>query len=291
MPTLWTAAPKESATLSTKNPNNDKAGTSASPHLGTPLILPGEHHHPTLFERFRRLMIAGLLVIIPAVIAVYAVLFIMGLADAVFGGFVDSLFMIRRDTDLSANPLYQPTKTFIAFLLACFAIMFVGWLSTFLLVRRIIHFGERIVSRVPLVKFFYNTPKEVLHTFTSSRKDSNKRVVLFEYPRRGIWSIGFATGEVIKKPEETPLVAIFLPTTPNPTSGYLLLVPAEDVYDTNIPVEDGARLIISGGILAPEDIWTQRFAGLSKVPSMPPPKPLLNDQIDPSHRKETPSCP
>lgn len=286
MPSHWTANPKEPPTLSPKNQDSEKVAETPGLSPGTPLILPGEHHHPTLFERFRRLMIAGLLVIIPAVIAVYAVLFIMGLADAIFGGFVDSVFLIRKDTDLTANPLYQPTKTFIAFLMACFVIMFVGWLSTFLLVRRIIHFGERIVSRVPLVKFFYNTPKEVLHTFTSSRKDSYKRVVMIEYPRRGIWSIGFATGEVIKKPEEAPLVAIFLPTTPNPTSGYLLLVPAEDVYDTNIPVEDGARLIISGGILAPEDIWTQRFAGLSKVPSMPPAKPLLNDTIESQSEKE-----
>jgi len=241
----------------------------------------GEHHRPpkrhTPFEHVRRHLIAGLLVIIPVFVAVYAVWAIMTLAESFFGPVVDE-FTTRGGYDgLQHEPYYMFAKSVISFILAVIVIGFVGWLSTFLLVRRVIQMGERLVSRVPILKFFYNTPKEVLHTFTASQKGSFKRVVLLEYPRRGVWGLGFATGEIIKQPKGERLVSVFLPTTPNPTSGFLLLLPEEDVFDTNIPVEDGARLIISGGILSPDSIFTQRFVGLHAQPAMPPLGPLTSD--------------
>lgn len=228
----------------------------------------------TFFERLRRHFLAGLLVIIPAFVAVYAVFVIMNTADRLFGGIVQSVMETFLPSELANKTYVEAIRAFVSFLLASILVFFIGYISTFFIVRRAIGWGEAVVGRLPLIKFFYYTPKEVLSTFTSANKQAFKRVVLIEYPRRGIWCLGFATGEVVKQPDETPLVAIFLPTTPNPTSGFLLLIPKQDVHDTNIPVEDGARLIISGGLLAPAHIYAQRFAGLEQIPTLPPLEPL-----------------
>src|SRR5690606_20108061 len=93
----------------------------------------------------------------------------------------------------------------------------------------------------------------------------------------GMYCLAFATGEFTRRPDGRKMIAVFLPTTPNPTSGYLLYLPPEDVLDTNIPVEDGARMIISGGILGPEEVYTQKFAGIDQPPSLPELGPLTSD--------------
>ncbi len=234
------------------------------------------------WERVRRLFIAGILVIVPAFIAIYTVWLIMDGADKIFGPSLENLVreFVSEETnqDRILNKPYSDTvRTIISFLLAVIVILFVGWLSTFFFIRRMIAFGERLVSRIPLLKFLYHTPKEVITTFTASKKDSFKRVVMVEYPRRNCWALGFATGEVIRRPDNIHLIAIFVPTTPNPTSGFMLLVPAEELYDTNIPVEEGARIIISGGILTPDTLHTQRFSGLDASPDLPELGPLIAD--------------
>lgn len=229
-------------------------------------------------ERIRTLMIAGVLVIVPAVITVYAVWMIMNGADKVFGDGVQRWLLLFYPLRDGADPAKRVdivlVRHLVSLFLALILIMFVGWLSTFFLVKRVIHFGERIVSRLPVIKFFYNTPKEVLNTFAQSDRKSFKRVVMIEYPKERSWVLAFATGEIIRKPENTHMIAVFVPTTPNPTSGFLLFIPADDVYDTNIPVEQGARMIISGGILSPDFVHTQRFAGMESEPAMPALGPL-----------------
>lgn len=162
--------------------------------------------------------------------------------------------------------------------------MIVGWLSTFLLIRRLIALGETVIARVPFVKFFYSVPKEVLNTFALQRKASFKRVVLVEYPRAGIWAIGFATGELEMRPGGRRLISVFVPTTPNPTSGFLMYFAPEEVLDTNLPIEEGARVIISGGILSPAAIDTAPFCGLYSQPKLPPldiPEVVSDEDSDP----------
>ncbi|MBI1289797.1 DUF502 domain-containing protein [bacterium] len=228
--------------------------------------------HRTTFERLRTLFLAGVLVIVPMVVAVYAVLLLMRITESIFGPAIEETFQlalqIPRD---QPPPPWMPVFSALAsFVMAISVILAVGWASTFLLVRRLIGIGESLIARVPLLKFFYNVPKEVLHTFALQQKASFKRVVFFEYPRKGIWALGFATGEVRLAPTGVPLVAVFVPTTPNPTSGFLLYFKPEELLDTNLPLEEGARLIISGGILSPDSIYTQSFCGLDREPSFPP---------------------
>lgn len=236
------------------------------------------HQKKTLIERFRRVFLAGLLVIVPTFVCVYAVYFIMTMADRMFGGAVAWMLGLQFSELPEDNNIYIGIKGVLSFLLAIVVVTFVGWLSTFLVIKKLISIGEYIVDRVPLVKFFYNTPKEVINTLTMPRKGAAKRVVMIEYPRREVWCLAFATGEVTRRPDGTHLVAVFLPTTPNPTSGFLLYIPAADVLDTNIPVDQGARMIISGGILGPEYLYTQKFSGLELPPTLPPLAPLTIDE-------------
>jgi len=231
-----------------------------------------DHHkkHRTPLERLRTLFLAGLLVIVPVVVAVYSVMLLMGLTEQFFGHLIDAYL-----APLVADPAKEPTwvpivRAVTSFIMAIGLILFIGWLSTFLLIRRAIGFGEALIARVPLVKFFYNVPKEVLNTFAMQQKASYKRVVLIEYPRKDIWAVAFATGELKLSPSGHQLVAVFAPTTPNPTSGFLLYLPPDQVYDTNLPIEEGARLIISGGILSPDLIHCQPFCGLDREPVLPP---------------------
>lgn len=237
----------------------------------------------TLVERARRHFLAGILVIIPAVIATTALVFLMDNSKKVFGGLVRGALALLPDPMQLDGWYIEWAVSIVSFIIAIIAVMAVGYFSTFFLVRRAISFGEGIVSRIPGLKFFYNTPKEVLHTFTASRKNSFKRVVMVEYPRRGMWCLAFATGEVILRPDNRQVVAIFLPTTPNPTSGFLIYVNADEVFDTNIPVEDGARMIISGGILSPPELSLQKFSSLEGMPALPPLPPLT---VDPQQEAE-----
>ena len=248
-------------------------------------------HHPTLFERTRRTFLAGILVIVPAFVAIYAVVLLMRITDGMFGGIIDQVWLLYFQEPPAGSPAYRSAKGILSFFMALSVVMVIGWASTFWLVRKVITIGEAIVNKLPGVKFFYNTPKEVINTLTMPRKGSAKRVVMIEYPRRGIWCFAFATGELRKQPDGTELVSVFLPTTPNPTSGFLLYLPTSDIFDTNIPVELGARMIISGGILGPEEVYTQKFCGLDRVPDLPAPPlselpPELVEQLNNNTPKE-----
>ncbi|NNK78694.1 MAG: DUF502 domain-containing protein, partial [Litoreibacter sp.] len=141
----------------------------------------------------------------------------------------------------------------------------VGWIGKGLLGRSLLHWGERIVDRMPVVRSIYNGLKQIAETVFSQRDTSFDRACLVEYPRRGIWAIAFistsAKGEIDAGiPVDDGIMSIFLPTTPNPTSGFLLFVPKSDVIELDMSVEDAAKLVISAGLVYPN----------SKDPSKPP---------------------
>jgi uncharacterized membrane protein len=131
----------------------------------------------------------------------------------------------------------------------------VGALTKGIFGRQLIHFGEGVVDRMPIVRSIYNAAKQIVQTVFSQTSTSFKTACLVEYPRKGIWAIAFvstdAKGEVLAKSGEADLVSVFLPTTPNPTSGFLLFVPRRDIVVLDITVEDAAKLIISAGLVTP----------------------------------------
>ena len=111
-----------------------------------------------------------------------------------------------------------------------------------------------MLGRIPLVRTIYSSVKQVLETLFSSNSESFRRVVLIEYPRKDIWSLGFQTNEALSAAREATgkdLVSVFVPTTPNPTSGFIIMLPAEDITQLDISVEDGFKFIISMGVIVP----------------------------------------
>ena len=133
---------------------------------------------------------------------------------------------------------------------------FVGFLTAGLIGRYIIKLGERIIQRLPIIRSVYGALKQIFESVLASSSESFREVVLVEYPRRGIWAIAFITGitkEEVQNITDNEMVNIFLPTTPNPTSGFLLFVPRDELIQLNMTVEEGIKMVISGGIVTPKD--------------------------------------
>lgn len=133
-----------------------------------------------------------------------------------------------------------------------------GLFTTNVLGRTLLNYGEALITRVPIAGAIYRTVKQILDAF-STDNNAFQRVVMLEYPRKGIYALGFVTGtsEGVfgdTKPETERLINVFLPTTPNPTSGFLLLVPEEEIIPVDISVEEGIKLIISGGVIIPQTV-------------------------------------
>jgi uncharacterized membrane protein len=120
--------------------------------------------------------------------------------------------------------------------------------------RTLVRMGERLLSRMPVVRSVYGTLKQIFETILAQKSRSFREVVLIEYPRRGLGAIGFVTGPTrgeVQARSEDELVNVFLPTTPNPTSGFLLFVPKRDLIHLDMSIEEGIKLVISGGIVTP----------------------------------------
>jgi len=126
-----------------------------------------------------------------------------------------------------------------------------GVLVTNFLGRKIFNLGERIVKRVPIVNTIYSTLKQITETFTKGTADTFEGAVYIQYPREGLWTMAFISGESVSK-NDVPYFHLFVPTTPNPTSGFFLMIPQADAIPTGMSVEEGLKTIISGGLLAPE---------------------------------------
>ena len=129
----------------------------------------------------------------------------------------------------------------------------VGIVTTHVIGRRLIGFGERVIMRLPLLRTIYGASKQVVETFVKSDNTGFKSVVLLEFPRRGLKSLGFVTGTIVDVSGKT-YYKVFIPTTPNPTSGFFQLVPIEEAQQTNLEVEEAIKMIVSGGILSPQKL-------------------------------------
>lgn len=207
-------------------------------------------------SRLRTLLIGGLLILAPAYLTVYVLIVLFRFMDGIFAPLIDrtlSLALERPGTHVPG----------LGILLTLLVILFLGWLSTGVVGRRIIDSVEAFIRRIPVAKSVYGATKGVLEAVSRDQADAFKRVVLVEYPRLGTYGIGFVTGNGARwarDPQAEELIPVFVPTTPNPTSGYLLLVPQRELIDCPISIEEGVRMIVSGGILQPEMILAQARA-------------------------------
>ena len=144
-----------------------------------------------------------------------------------------------------------------------FFVAALGALTKNLFGRQIFRVGEGYVDRMPVVRSIYNTLKQIVETiFAQGGKDSFEKVCMIQYPRQGVWAIAFistdTSGEILGRSGEDAMMSVFLPTTPNPTSGFLLFLPAKDVIVLDMSVEDAAKLVISAGLVTPQ--WPAEMA-------------------------------
>ena len=136
--------------------------------------------------------------------------------------------------------------------------IFVGWLGKGFVGRSLLRYGESLVERMPVVRTVYGSVKQIAETVFNQKNSSFDKACLIEYPRKGIWAIGFiatsARGEIEKySPKHDHLVSVFVPTTPNPTSGFMLFLPSKDINELAMSVEEAAKLVISAGLVYPAE--------------------------------------
>lgn len=189
-----------------------------------------------MFAKLRRYFFTGFLLILPTTLTVYFVLSVFFYID---------------------NILYRYIRVHgIGFLIIVIFITLLGLLATNIIGRKLISLWHTLLTRTPLVNKIYTTVHQMSDALLGGNKGIFKSVVLVEYPRKGLYSLGFisneAEGEIQKKTKET-VVAVFVPTTPNPTSGILIFVPKEDLVYLEMSVEDGMKAVISGGIFHPKE--------------------------------------
>jgi uncharacterized membrane protein len=195
-------------------------------------------------------MISGMLVLGPLVIT----LFILKLIFAALTAFV--LPVLRP----WLVDLPESAVVIIATVAALLLIYLVGMFTTHFLGRRLIKAGEDIMMKLPIVKSVYAASRQVMDTISNSTKASFTATVLVEFPHPGSLAVGFITGTILN-PQGKTLYRVFVATTPNPTSGFLILLPEEGITFTDISVEDGIKMIVSGGMLAPKQ-YVKRDAPL-----------------------------
>lgn len=212
-----------------------------------PVVEHGVLPRPTLRARFRRLLFAGLLILAPAYLTIYVLVLLFRFMDGIFAPLID------RALGYFVPGIHVPG---LGIVLTLCVILFLGWLSRNLAGRRLIATLESVIRRIPVAKTIYGATKGVLEAVGRDQADAFKRVVLVEHPRRGLYALGFVTSAETfwPRPEggSRTLVPVFLPTSPNPTSGFLLLAPPEDLMECPLTVEEGMRMIVSGGILKPD---------------------------------------
>ncbi len=198
--------------------------------------------------RLRNYFFAGLLVTAPIGLTLYIVWLVVNFVDNRVTPLIPAKY--NPETYL---PINIPG---LGLLIVFVAITLIGALTAGFMGRFILNFGERLLARMPVVRSIYGALKQIFEAVLTHSSTAFRKVVLIEYPRRGIWVIGFITGATegeIQNMTEDRLLNVFLPTTPNPTSGFLLFVPVKDVYELSMTVEEGIKMVVSGGIVTPPD--------------------------------------
>lgn len=201
----------------------------------------------SFFQRMRANFLTGLVVVAPLVITIYLTWTIITFIDAQIVPLVPSIY----------NP-----STYVEFDIPGFGVLvflivtaLVGTMTRRVFGRQLIRWGESLIDRTPVIRSIYNAIKQIAETVFSSSASSFSHACLVEYPRRDIWAVAFVStetrGEILEKADEGAMISVFLPTTPNPTSGFLLFVPKKDVRMLDMTVEEAAKLVISAGLVTP----------------------------------------
>lgn len=202
-----------------------------------------------LQHKVRNIFLAGIFTVIPIAVTFLVLSFVFTKVEPIFQP------MVIRIIDLV--PFLKGRVTYIpgfGIAMTVIVIFLVGLFVTNIIGQKMVKLGERILEKIPIVRSVYSSSKQFMQAASLTSRDGFRKVILVEYPRKGLWVVGFVTCE---NKGETQLltnedvVNVFIPTTPNPTSGFLLLVPKKDIIPLSMTVEEGLKLVVSGGIVTP----------------------------------------
>jgi uncharacterized membrane protein len=191
----------------------------------------------SLFSKIRNNFIAGIVVLIPIGITLYLTLFLI----RIFGRIIPK--------EINPNNYLPFNIPGVEIVIALIIITFIGWLSLSFLGKKFFELFNNILRKIPILRTIYSAIGQMTETFTKSN-NKQRSVVLLEYPRKGIWAVGFATKEnkgLIKNKVGEDIINVFVPTTPNPTSGFLLMVPKKDIIYLDVSFEQASKFIVSAG--------------------------------------------
>ena len=191
----------------------------------------------SVFSSIRNNFIAGIVVLIPIGITLYLTLFIIRISGRII------------PKEINPNNYLPFNIPGVEIVIALIVITLIGWLSLSFLGKKFFEIFNNILKKIPILRTIYSAIGQMTETFTKS-DNGQKSVVLLEYPRQGIWAVGFATKEnegIIKNKVGEDIINVFVPTTPNPTSGFLLMVPKKDLIFLNITFEQASKFIVSAG--------------------------------------------
>lgn len=203
--------------------------------------------------RLRGYFLAGILVTAPIGITIFLTYSFLSFIDS----HVRRLIPLEHVLDQILPPAYNDyALPGIGILVALSFFILVGWFARNFLGRMIISISEYFVHKMPVIRTLYGAIKQIFETVMASQSQAFRDVVLLEYPRKGVWSIGFVTGTTkgeVQRDIAEETINVFVPTTPNPTSGYLLFVPKTELVYLDMSVEEGVKLVVSAGIITPPD--------------------------------------
>lgn len=218
--------------------------------------------HTTFLKSLRTAFISGLLLLAPVGVTVWVIKFLVDL----LGAPTREIFFFFLTDRATSNAWFATALNVAATIIVLLLITLLGWVSRLVAGRFLVRQFERVMTAVPIVKGVYGTVKQIIDTFTAQQRAVFQKPVLIEFPRRGIHGLAFITssakGEIQGRTHRN-LVNVFLPTTPNPTSGFLLMVPEEDILPLTMSVTDAMKIVISGGALVP--VWDPKSQAVEEV--------------------------
>ena len=231
------------------------------------MLDPLDHDHdrrkPGLMSSLRASFLTGIVVIAPIGLTAYFLWSVVGWIDSVVLPLVPSVW--RPEQYIGINLRGVGVIFFLVFT------VIIGWVAKGLIGRSLISWAEGLVEQMPVVRSIYTGLKQIAETVFAQQESSFEKACLVEYPRRGIWAIGFistnAKGGVNRMAGGSEaLISVFVPTTPNPTSGFLLFFPQSEVTELDMSIEDAAKLVISAGLVYPEDKSRPEEVPLVRLP-------------------------
>ena len=222
-----------------------------------------------MLARLRTSFLTGIVVIAPVALTLWLIWSVIGWFDGFVLPFVPDAYRPEQilntifGYDLNLNIRGVGVVVFLVFA------TLVGWLAKGLIGRSFIKYAENLVNRMPVVRSFYSGIKQIAETVFAQQERSFEKACMIEYPRKGIWAIGFisttAKGEIAERnSSKGPMVSVFVPTTPNPTSGFLLFFPKADIVELDMSIEDAAKLVISAGLVYPPTKKTSSKSTIEK---------------------------